>query len=276
MPTAQGLDHLGVVGPDPAALWAAFERLGFTLTPLSRQSGRLRADGPVQPWGTGNRCAMLRQGYIELLGILDPALPANGLDRFLARYAGIHILALRIEDEQANLVRLRHAGLSVPGVLHLERQVDDEDPDSPRARFARLPLPDAPEGRVQLIRHLTPEAIWQERFMAHPNQAVALEAAILAVAEPAETASRLSRLSGRPVTPDPAGGFALDLPQGLVRILHRLDAVLPGVHPPALPFMAGMVVRTTDGAAAARRLAPLTEIAGGAMAMAGGAAIVFC
>ena len=44
----------------------------------------MRADGPVEPWGTGNRCAMLRDGYIELLGIFDPALPANGLDGFLA------------------------------------------------------------------------------------------------------------------------------------------------------------------------------------------------
>ena len=72
-----------------------------------------------------------------------------------------------MDDEAANLARLRRAGLAIPGVLHLERPVDDADPDGPRARFARLPLPDAPEGRVQLVRHLTPEAIWQERFMSH-------------------------------------------------------------------------------------------------------------
>ena len=103
-----------------------------------------------------------------------------------------------------------------------------------RARFARLPLPDAPEGRVQLVRHLTPEAIWQERFMGHPNRAVALEAAILAVAEPAETAARLSRLAGLPVTPDPAGGFALELGRGLVRILPEaaLGAGAAGVDAP--------------------------------------------
>ncbi len=278
MSTATGLDHVGLVGADAAALHAAFERLGFQLTPLSRQSGRLRADGPLEPWGTANRCAMLRRGYIELLAIVDPSLPANGLDAFLARYAGMHILALGIADDQATLARLRRAGLAVPGVLHLERAVDDTDPGGPRARFARLPLPDAPEGRVQLIRHLTPEAIWQERFMAHPNQAVALEAAVLAVGNPAEAAHRLSRLAGRPVAPDPAGGFVLELAQGAVRILSpdSLGAVLPGVAPPVLPFMAGMLVRTADGGAAVRALAPgLAEAPGGAMAMAGGAAIVF-
>jgi hypothetical protein len=275
------LDHAGLAGPDIAALHAQYQALGFTLTPLARQTGRLRADGPVEPWGTANRCAMLRDGYIELLGIVDPALPANGLDRFMARYAGLHILALGIEDEEAALTRLRAAGLDIPGVLHLVRPVDSADPDGPQARFARLPLPDAPEGRIQLIRHLTPEAIWQERFMAHPNQAVGLDAMILAVANPAETAARLSRLAGRPVTPDPAGGFALTLSRGLVRVLDvdGLAAVLPGVVPPTLPFMAGIVVRTADGAAAARALTPgLVAVPGGWMAppaLAGGAAVAF-
>jgi hypothetical protein len=277
--TATGLDHVGLIGRDAAALHGAFERLGFVLTPLSRQSGRLQADGPVVQWGSANRCAMLRQGYIELLAILDPALPANGLDRFLERYAGMHILALGMEDEAGNLARLRRAGLVIPGVLHLERAVDDAEPDGPRARFARLPLPDAPEGRVQLVRHLTPEAIWQGRFMQHPNGAVALEAAILAVAEPAETAARLSLLAGLPVTPDPAGGFALELGRGMVRVLPEaaLGAVLPGLAAPVLPFMAGMVVRTEDGARAVRGMVPnLQEVPGGWMTVEAGAAIVFC
>ena len=271
------LDHAGLVGPDPGALHAAFTALGFTLTPLARQSGRLRADGPVVPWGTANRCAMLRDGYIELLGIVDPTAPANGLDAFLARYAGLHILALGIDDETAALARLHRAGLDIPGVLHLERPVDSADPGGPRARFARLPLPDAPEGRIQLIRHLTPEAIWQERFMSHPNQALALEAVILAVPNPAETAARFSRLSGRPVVPDPAGGFALQLDRGLVRMLppEALGTVLPGLDTPTLPFMAGMVVRTADAAATVRGLARLEQGPCGWMARAGGAAIAF-
>lgn len=275
------LDHAGIAGPDLARLHAQYEALGFTLTPLARQSGRLVADGPVVPWGTANRCAMLRDGYIELLGIVDSALPPNGLDGFLARYAGLHILALGIDDEDAALARLRRAGLNVPGVMHLVRPVDSAVPDGLQARFARLPLPDAPEGRIQLIRHLTPEAIWQEQFMGHANEAVALDCLILAVPNPADTAARFSRLAGRPVVPDPAGGFLLELDRGTVRVLEAqaLGAVLPGVETPALPFMAGMVVRTADGAEAARRVARLVEVPSGWMAtpeQAGGAAIVFC
>jgi hypothetical protein len=110
---------------------------------------------------------------------------------------------------------------------------------------------------VQLIRHLTPELVWQERWMNHANRAVALEEAILCSQQPAETAARLSRVSGLPVEPDPAGGFLLRLPgaaraagpfapvmETRVRVLaeEALPAVLPGVAAPASPFMAGMVI----------------------------------
>ncbi len=67
------------------------------------------------------------------------------VDGFLAKYAGLHILAFSIDDEAAALARLRRAGVDIAGVLHLERPVDSADPDGPQARFRRLPLP-RPEG----------------------------------------------------------------------------------------------------------------------------------
>ncbi|MBD0272463.1 MAG: VOC family protein, partial [Acetobacteraceae bacterium] len=209
MSTALALDHVGVAARDLAPLAAAFELLGFTLTPVARQSGRRAPDLPVEPYGTGNRCAFLRHGYIELIAILDPARFDNGLGGWLSRYAGAHIVALAMGDEAGNLERLRRGGVAIPGVAYLERPVE---PGGPVARFARLPLPDAPEGRLQLIRHLTPELVWQDRWMAHANGATALEGVVLAAAEPADTAARLSRLAGLPVRPDPLGGFRLTLP----------------------------------------------------------------
>jgi hypothetical protein len=291
--TAVALDHVGVAARDLGPMAAAYERLGFTLSPVAQQSGRRRPELPVEPFGTGNRCAFLRHGYIELIAILDPALYDNTLNAFLARYAGMHILALAMTEEEANLARLRAAGLDIPGVAWLERPVE---PGGPVATFARLPLPDPPEGRVQLIRHLTPELVWQEKWMDHANKALALEEAILSARAPAETAARLSRLAGLPVEPDPAGGYLLRLPgaaraagpfapamETRVRVLTEaaLAEVLPGVTPPASPFMAGMVIRTEDGGAAARRvLAGLPTVAApqGLMvppAFAAGAAVVF-
>jgi hypothetical protein len=291
--SATALDHVGICARDPAPLWAAWERMGFALSPVAQQSGKRSPGGPTERFGSGNRCAFLRHGYVELLGILDETLFANGLDRFLARYAGAHIVALGMDDAEGNLGRLRRGGLEIPGIAWLERPVE---PGGPIARFARLPFPDAPEGRIQLVQHLTPELVWDDRWMGHMNGAVALESTILSAANPAETIARLSRLAGLPAEPDPVAGFRLRLPgapraagpqspamETQIRVLppEALGRALPGVEPPSLPFIAGVVIRTEDqGQRAAHILAglPTRKSPLGLMVppeAAGGAAVVF-
>ncbi len=130
------LEHVGVVTRDLATLAEQYERLGFALTPLARQT-----DGRI-----GNRCAMLRQGYIELLAVVDPNARSATLEAFLARYAGIHILAFAVEDAQAECARLRRAGFDNPVVSQFDRAIDDAEPNGLRARFEVIQLPDQPEG----------------------------------------------------------------------------------------------------------------------------------
>jgi hypothetical protein len=290
---ATTLDHLGLCTRDLGALTAAWERMGFALSPLAQQSGKRTPDSATEPFGTANRCAFLEHGYIELLGLVDPGLFANGLDRFLARYTGAHICAFGIQDAEGNLQRLRRGGLDIPGIAWLERPVEA---GGPTARFARLPFPDAPEGRIQLVQHLTPELVWDRRWMGHRNGAIALETAILVTDNPAEATARLSRLTGQPARPDPLAGFVLTLPGVAggagpfspalpthLRILPpaALPQVLPGVTPPALPFLAGMVLRTSDQGRSARAVLaglPVVEAPDGVMVppeQAGGAAVVF-
>ncbi|UPY38075.1 VOC family protein [Sediminicoccus sp. KRV36] len=298
--SALALDHVGLCARELGPMTAQFAALGFSLSPIAQQSGRPTPDAPVELYATGNRCAFLRHGYIELLAILEPhdlkmGRFDNGLGKFIARYEGLHILAMGMDDAEANLARMRRAGIPIPGVAHLERPVDK--PDGPRAKFSRLPYPDAPEGRLQLITHHTPELIWQERWMDHANQAVALTELVLVSAEPAVTAARLSKLTGLVIEPRLAGGFLLRFPGGAgvagprapametrVSILapEDLPGTLPGIAIPDLPFMAGFFVQTADGNAAVRRLLshlPLVELPGGGLmvppAHAAGAALVF-
>jgi hypothetical protein len=272
MSVAFELDHVGVGARDLAPLAAAYERLGFTLTPTARHRGK----------ATGNRCIMLDHGYIELIALIDPSMP-DKLQAQLDRYAGLHIIALGIEDSDATLDRLRRAGLDIAGITPLERPVDDADPTGLQARFERIPLPDAPEGTIQLIKHLTREAIWQPRFTRHANGAVSLDEVVLAVPDPAATAARFSRLAGLPVVPDPVAGFVMAMGRGRVRVLpaDALGLVYPGVTAPASPCIAGMTVATQDGCAALRPI--LAGIAHAAVgdgvlvmpAVAGGAALLF-
>ena len=81
--------------------------------------------------------------------------------------------------------------------------------------------------------------------------AVALEEVVLVVPVPAESAARFSRLAGCPVVPDPAGGFALALSHGAVRLLPA-DAL--DMAPLSVPTIVGVTLRTDDAGVAATRL----------------------
>src|SRR6185503_979744 len=56
------LDHVGHFVPDPQAASRALARAGFAPTPVSVQ-----VDPAGAPTGTGNVCAMLTRGYVEVL-----------------------------------------------------------------------------------------------------------------------------------------------------------------------------------------------------------------
>lgn len=247
------LDHVGIAAPDLVAAALAYERLGFRLTPTARQSGPLAPGGPVVPWGSANRCAMLRRGYIELLGIVAPALYDNELSRFLARYAGIHVLALSVADAAAELRRLRAAGIATPGVRPLARPAGGGI-----ARFKRLPLDAAPEGRIQLVEHETPELLWRPEFLDHPNRAVALAGTVLCVADLGEAAERFRRLIGAAPTGGP-GTAVFSLAEGSLVLCDpsRLGAFVPWT-PPTLRWFAALIVATDDGNAARRPSSPGT------------------
>jgi Glyoxalase-like domain len=235
MSQAVSLDHIGIVGRDLHALAATFQRLGFTLTPLARHAGGR----------TGNRCVMLRGAYLELMSTIDGGTSAT-LDRFLARYEGAHILAFGVTDPDAARARLIRAGLDAPPPSLTDRLVDDAEPDGPRARFALVTPPDIPEGRMHLVHHLTPEALWQDRFMHHANGAADLLGVTIQSAEPAVTTARLSRIAGVAAVPDPDGGYAIPVGAARVRI-----APADG-RAPTVPCIRRITVRTADANRAIR------------------------
>jgi hypothetical protein len=233
------LDHIAVAARDLAALHAAYERLGFRLTPLSQQSGAVRPGEPDRVWGTANRCAFLGAGYIELLGIVDASLPLNRLDQFLARYEGMHVLVFGTRDAEATAARL---GVTV---ARLARTVEGE-----KVEF-RLARTSFPEGRVQFCQHLSRAVLWAPRWLDHPNGAVALAEAFLEVGDPEEVAARYAQtLDVLPVRAD--GAVRFRLAPGALTIRGATDA-------PTLPFMAGFAV-TVESLDRTRRLLDDAEV----------------
>lgn len=241
------LDHAAVMVADLEAAGAAYERLGFSLTPLSQHSGALSPGGKVEKWGVANRCIMLRRGYLELMGVVDPALYDNHVPDFLARYEGIHILAFGCEDAAVTADALAAAGFGATGVHALSRALDT--PEGERlAKFnlVRLPPDDMPEGRVLAIEHLTPEYLWQKRYLDHPNGARALTELVVCVEDVHEAARRYARYFGIPITQSGMLTECSLLEGKIVLIDHSGLRNIYGIDPPSLPYAASVTIAVSD------------------------------
>ena len=103
-----------------------------------------------------------------------------------------------------------------------------------------------PEGRIQFVEHLAPGAIWQRRYLDHPNGARALTGVMIAVADLPETAARWHRFAGRDVHID-ADAASLQTDRGRILLVGAGAAGADlGLTPPALPWIAGPILAVED------------------------------
>lgn len=248
--TGLSLDHVGVAVRDLAAARAAYAAMGFRLTPLSVHSGSRTPGGPVEPWGSGNHCAMLGAGYLELIGIVAPDRPSS-VPPLLERYEGAHILALRCADAEAAYAELtsRAAHVDPPRVLERDAPFGPDGTETRRAAFRNIHCHGAhyAVSHLIVIEHRTPDVLWQPHLTRHPNGAAALVEAVLSVADPATTAERLAALAG--AVPEIVGPdrFAVPLERGRISVMTP-DAARAtfGAPPPSEPSIVAITVAVAD------------------------------
>jgi hypothetical protein len=241
------LDHVGHFVPHVDAASAALEKLGFTLTPFSEQSQRAEPGGPLAPAGAGNRCAMLQRGYLEFLAPTGDTTIAGQLRASIKRYVGVHLIAFGTAAAEADHERLQKGGFSPLEPVALQREIGTAaGHETARFTVVRVPPGTMPEGRIQFCRQHTPELLWQERWTQHANRATALSGVILRVADAREAAQRyarytglLAQLSGSVWRITTARGYLVFVDRDT---LHRRL----GVVPPALPWIAGCVLKSAD------------------------------
>jgi hypothetical protein len=248
------LDHLGAIVRDLAAGAARWEKLGFLLSPVSRQSGRMPDRAEDGPWATANRCAILQHGYLELIGVVDPAA-FNPWTKFLARFEGLHLLALRVPEADPAYAALAARTESFNAPVQRGRKLDVNGAEAVM-RFRNIFSRDEhyPEGRYIVLEHQSPDYLWQPRYMTHPNGALALEAALVCAADVAGQSARLETVTGVPPERPADGTLAFRPPQGgaiELRSAEQFEARY-GWRPAALPAFAGVAVRFADRERAAR------------------------
>lgn len=239
------LDHLAHFVPDLGAAAAVWEKLGLAVTPVSNH------DVSGKPTGTANRCVMLEEGYIELLapsgdnGVSTPH--SRRVHELMRRYDGVHLACFGTPDAAAEQQRLADHGFEPEPLVNLQRTVEG----GALARFNVIYVAPGkmPEGRVQYCEHLTPEHVWQKKYV---NQGVRLSAVYVAAENPAQAAARWARFTGLiPRSKDDLvelecarGRVAFGTSRSLSRIL--------GSAPPA-PALAGYSLSVRDATAILRQ-----------------------
>lgn len=199
MSEALQLDHVGHVVADLPAASALYARLGFDLMPVSHHQTP-GPDGRMVPAGTANQCAMLEQGYLELLMVTNrdaPSYSARENAGFLDRFEGLHLLAMGTLDAEATRARLTQAGMAF-APRQLGRMVDS--PSGPaEAQFRLTPVNELTDGNSVFffIEHATRELVWQPGLTRHPNGAKRLSELLIVADDPGAVAGRLDRAFGR-------------------------------------------------------------------------------
>ena len=247
-------DHVAWMTADMDGASAAFERLGFVLTPYSEHGNRDPETGERQVQGSANRLAMLERGYIEILCAVpgaDTPVSRNIADN-LARYEGVHLVACTVSDADADYARLQRQGTPLYPMVHLRRDVEAADGSDAEVAFSvvRPEFGAFPEGRMQVLTHHTPDHMWQDRYIARENGLTGLAQVLFCVEDPAASAARLSALTRTPWRTD-GEDAVIDLTRGRMRFTTEagLDRLIPGAVAPSLPFVAALGFRSRDVAA---------------------------
>lgn len=232
------LDHVGHFVRDPQAASRALARAGFAPTPMSVQT-QPDPSGAPRLTGTGNVTAMLGRGYVEVLFKTADTPLGHELDAAMARYDGIHLVALSVADAGSAHQRLQQNGFRVRPLVDMQRRVDTGSSLGTAAfTIARLEPGEMPEGRIQLLTHRTEQTVWQPRWLSHPNGATGLTSVVIAVGDLDEAAQRFERLTGRPPR---ASNLArsFDLDRGSVELVTAATFALicPQIPIPSLPFI---------------------------------------
>lgn len=229
-PLSLSLDHVGLAIRNLDEGRAAFERMGFTLSPRSMHAGATTAGGPVVPWGSGNHCAMFKRGYFEVLGLVDADKPSN-VKMMLERYQGLHIVALRCASADAAHAALVEGGIPSPAPLALQRDAafGPQGDQVRKAAFRNINLDGStyPEARFIVIEHVTPDVLWQDHLLNHSNGAEALDFVLFRSADMDSTLHRFGPLLGPAAPVD--GGARFDLRAGTCWVLpeEKIRKVVP-------------------------------------------------
>ena len=236
------LDHVGWFVSDMDTLSTTMERLGFKLTPFVAQYNANPIGGASIPAGTGNRCAMLKRGYLEFLTAIpnEETTLSKQLNTAVKRYQGLHLIALSVDDHKGAFTRLETLGFKPIKPVNLRRPIELQGGDKVEVAFTvlRVPPDKMEEGRIQILRQDTPHLVWRKELISEENVNLALGSVIIIVRDPKVVAKRVSKFCGKKAIGS-SEYQTIDLDRGRLAFFtpEKYLQILPGVKIPSIPYI---------------------------------------
>ncbi len=209
------IDHLVLAVRDLDAARATFQRLGFTLTPVSRH-----------PFGTMNSLAQFGGSFLELLAVAEPAaIPAGDGTHFsfgafnrdyLEGGEGLSMLVLKSGDAAADRADFAAHDLRVYEPFGFERVATGPDGTERKVAFSLTFASDSRLRRAGFFtcQHHYPENFWKAEFQRHANGALNIASAVLVTRDPADFHEFLTHFSGQREITATSFGVSFDLGDG--------------------------------------------------------------
>jgi catechol 2,3-dioxygenase-like lactoylglutathione lyase family enzyme len=245
------IDHVALLGRDVHAMRVAFERLGFTPTPSKLLMRWDAKTGERESLKQESSHAVLEHGYIELAAVLTDE-PQHYLTPYLRRYPGLHVLAFRSTDIDADHARCLAAGFEPTPVIIATRDVEyGTRQGAAQFRWFMLGGETTPEGLLCYVHNHTPELVFQPEVMNHPNSALGLHGVTIVASKPERIAEHYRALLGlEPIAADEELRF--EPGQQSIRIMtrHAFIARYPGAGVPVMPCLRAFDVIVRDIGAA--------------------------
>jgi len=178
------LDHVVInVGAQLEGSAALFRRLGFQLTERGHHS-----------LGSSNHLAIFDNNYLELLGYEPDRAHLRG--ELWQSPPGLSGLVWKTDDADAVYRHLQRQQLEDAPPAAFFRPVALADGSEGEARFRTVALnaERVPNGRSFFCQHLTPEAVWQTAWQAHPNGVTQIREFVIAADDPAQAVAVYAQL----------------------------------------------------------------------------------
>lgn len=284
----RGIDHLVLAVRDLDRARAAYQRLGFTLTPEARH-----------PFGTKNSLVQLQGNFLELVAVNDPAaIPTPTAERFsfgafnrdyLAKREGLSMLVLKSRDANIDHAEFATHALPVYEPIRFERVARGPDGAERKVAFTMNFTGDRriTDAGFFTCQHHFPENFWRGEYQSQANGARSVKSAVMVASNPADLQEFLTQFTSVDDVKSTSAGIEIDTGDGRVEVLTPtgVEAFFgPAVplEPDPSPRFVGYRIGVADVAATSalfrERAIPFEERLGGLVvpaAEAWGAAVVF-